>query len=159
MGDGRSCDLARKLSESNLSQGLPSLEHQARAPIEKLVALVGAEVVAPDNAGKQAAALMPASNSKEEPKSGAATPESGRRGKRGRPQTIPDEKKAAAAQLKASGGTNAEIATLIYDTKYPTDQQKKNIPSILRHHEQKSKQSRTAGKPPKATPRPNKYRG
>jgi hypothetical protein len=73
--------------------------------------------------------------------------------KRGRPQTITDEKKIAAARLKASGGTNAEVATVIYDTKYPTPQQKKNVSSILRHHQQKS-----PVKPRKTPPKARKTR-
>jgi hypothetical protein len=79
--------------------------------------------------------------------------------KRGRPQEIADEKKVAAEKLKAAGGTNKDAAALLYDTKYPTNQQKKNVPSILRHHLQKSKPSGTAGKSRKASPKPNKGRG
>ena len=50
-----------------------------------------------------------------------------RKNKRGRPQTIPDELKAAAAALKASGGSNREAAAKLYSTKYPTSQQVKNV--------------------------------
>jgi hypothetical protein len=70
----------------------------------------------------------------------------GVRRKRGRPQTITDEKKSAAAKLKAAGGTNREAAVVLYDTKFPTAQQKKNVPAILRHHQEKSKQSSSPGK-------------
>jgi hypothetical protein len=61
--------------------------------------------------------------------------------KRGRPQIITDEKKIAAAKLKANGGTNREVAKLLYGTRFPTPQQTKNVPSILRHHNQRSKKS------------------
>jgi hypothetical protein len=76
------------------------------------------------------------------------------RWKRGRPQTIPDERKAAAAKLKASGGSNKQAAVLIYDTKYPSPQQVKNVPSHLKAFKKKLlKQSgssiRTSSKPPK----------
>jgi hypothetical protein len=57
--------------------------------------------------------------------------------KRGRPQKIPDERKAAAVAKKASGGTNRDAAILIYDTHRPTDRQVKNVPSILRSYKKK----------------------
>jgi hypothetical protein len=57
---------------------------------------------------------------------------------RGRPQLIPDERKIAAAALKAAGGTNRQAAALLYSAKYPTDQQTKNVPAILKHHLKKS---------------------
>src|ERR1041385_1507530 len=61
--------------------------------------------------------------------------------KRGRPPTISEERKAAALQAKTDGGTNRDAAKLIYGTRYPTPQQVKNVPAILRHHKLKSKQS------------------
>jgi hypothetical protein len=79
--------------------------------------------------------------------------------KRGRPQTITDEKKAAALQLKKSGGTNKQVAALLYGTKYPTPQQTKNVSAILRHYTRKSKQSSSPVKPRKASPPPRKTRG
>jgi len=59
--------------------------------------------------------------------------------KRGRPQKIPNANKERAAELKAAGGSNKEAAAAIYGIKYPTPQQTKNVPSILKHH--RSKQS------------------
>ena len=79
--------------------------------------------------------------------------------KRGRPQKIADEKKTAALQLKASGGTNKEAAALLYDAKYPTPQQTKNVPAILRHHKLKSKQSSSPAERRKASPPSRKSRG
>jgi hypothetical protein len=72
--------------------------------------------------------------------------------KRGRPQTISDAKKTEAAELKASGGTNKQAAAVLYDTKQPSDRQRRNVPAILKHDRQKSKQSglpSTPGDPPK----------
>jgi hypothetical protein len=79
--------------------------------------------------------------------------------KRGRPQTISDEKKTAALQLKESGGTNRQAAALLYGTKYPTSQQTKNVPAILRHHKLKSKQSGSPANGRKASPTPRRSRG
>lgn len=58
--------------------------------------------------------------------------------KRGRPQTISEEKKAAAARIKAEGGSNHQAAALIYGTKHSSVQQRKNVVSILRHYHRKS---------------------
>ncbi len=63
------------------------------------------------------------------------------RKQRGRPQTIPDEKKAAAASLKASGGTNNQVAQVLYSTKRPTPQQVKNVSSHLRAYAAKLNKS------------------
>jgi len=79
--------------------------------------------------------------------------------KRGRPQTIPDARKVAAAKLKATGGTNKEAAALLYDTKYPSDQQRRNVPGILRHFQQKMKRPSSTVSPPNASPKPRKNRG
>lgn len=79
--------------------------------------------------------------------------------KRGRPQTISDAKKAEAAGLKASGGTNKQAAAVLYDTKYPSDQQRKNVPAILRHHQQKSKQSDSPINTRRPSPKPGKTKG
>jgi hypothetical protein len=68
------------------------------------------------------------------------------KGKRGRPQTIPDERKDLAAALKAAGGTNRKAAAIIYDTKYPTDQQVKNVTSTLRNHAKVIKRSSFSGR-------------
>jgi hypothetical protein len=76
--------------------------------------------------------------------------------KRGRPQTIPNERKEAAAKLKASGGTNKQVAAKIYDTKRPTEQQIKNVPTILRHYQAKSNPPLN---PRKSPPNPRKTRG
>jgi hypothetical protein len=49
--------------------------------------------------------------------------------KRGRPIEIPDERKLRA--LNVSG--NRERARILYNTRYPTPQQVKNVSAILRH--------------------------
>jgi len=59
--------------------------------------------------------------------------------RRGRPIIIPDERKQAAIECKANGGTNRDAAMLIYDSRYPTLQQVKNVPAILRNHLHSSK--------------------
>jgi hypothetical protein len=51
------------------------------------------------------------------------------RKKRGRPTKIPDERKLQASQVR---GDKAR-ARILYDTPYPSVQQVKNVPSILRH--------------------------
>jgi len=61
--------------------------------------------------------------------------------------------KAAAAAAKASGGTNRKAAEIIYKTKYPTPQEVKNVPSILRNYRAKVETSR-APSIPKALGRP-----
>jgi hypothetical protein len=40
--------------------------------------------------------------------------------------------KAAALTLKEGGGTNREVAKMLYNTRYPTPQQVKNVHPILR---------------------------
>ena len=75
--------------------------------------------------------------------------------KRGRPQTIPDDRMAAAAKKKESGGSNRDAAVLIYNTKFPLPQQVKNVPAHLKAYRKKlSKQvapaSRSAQKPRKS---------
>ena len=77
--------------------------------------------------------------------------------KRGRPQTIPDERKAAAAERKASGGSNSEAAALIYDVKYPSPQQVKNVPAILKAFQKKI--LRQSGSPIRTAPKPRKIKG
>jgi hypothetical protein len=79
--------------------------------------------------------------------------------KRGRPQKILQVKKLAAADLKAAGGTNKEIAALLYDTKYPSDQQRKNVPGILRHYHQRSERLNAGPASSKGAPKPNKNKG
>lgn len=79
--------------------------------------------------------------------------------KRGRPQTIPDERKAAAAEAKASGKTNKEAAALLYGTKYPSDQQRKNVPGILKHFNQRNNPPGSSVQPRKTSQKPNKNEG
>ena len=79
--------------------------------------------------------------------------------KRGRPQYIPNERKIAAAKVKASGGSNKDAAAVIYQTHYPTDQQKKNVPAILRHHRETSKRLTTTPKRGNRTSSPKKTKG
>jgi hypothetical protein len=61
--------------------------------------------------------------------------------KRGRPQNIPDDRKRRALKVKTDGGTNREAARALYDVPYPTPQQVKNVPTILRHFVKKNPQS------------------
>jgi hypothetical protein len=80
--------------------------------------------------------------------------------KRGRPQTIPDERKQAALAQKRGGGTNRDAAKALYDVQYPTPQQVRNVPSTLRNYEGKLKNSCKV--PPssmKASRKINKDRG
>ena len=55
----------------------------------------------------------------------------------GRPTQISDDRKRRA--LSAKGGKAR--AQIIYDTKYPTAQQIKNVPSILRHYQRTHQES------------------
>jgi hypothetical protein len=81
----------------------------------------------------------------------------GKARRQGRPQTIPDERKQAAALVKESGGSNRDAAARIYATKYPTPQQVKNVPSILRAH--KKKASKQAGDSSQLAPKARKSKG
>ena len=79
--------------------------------------------------------------------------------KRGRPQTIPDEKKEAALKKKNDGGTNRDAAKILYATTYPTDQQVKNVTSILENYKKRQSASRIAVPDPLLNPqKPNKSR-
>ena len=60
--------------------------------------------------------------------------------RRGRPVKISDEVKDAAQSAKDSG-TNRDAAIILYDTHYPSPQQVKNTPTILRAHRQKKEKS------------------
>ena len=51
----------------------------------------------------------------------------------GRPTTISIEQKRLALAAKKEGKTNKECAQILYDIRYPTQQQVKNVTSILRH--------------------------
>lgn len=65
--------------------------------------------------------------------------------KRGRPQTIPDERKAAALKCKDGGGTLRAAAVIIYSTSYPTPQQVKNVSTLLRIYRAKLEKARSPG--------------
>jgi len=65
--------------------------------------------------------------------------------RQGRPATIPDERKQAAVECKANGGTNRDAAMLIYDSRYPSPQQVKNVSAILRNHQQRSTRRNSSG--------------
>lgn len=54
--------------------------------------------------------------------------------KRGRPAEIDTVTKEAALAVKARGGTGKEIAKVLYKTPYPSIQQVKNAPNILKHY-------------------------
>jgi hypothetical protein len=101
----------------------------------------------------------PSGDSGKMKKNRPSTPREVVKKKRGRPQTITDEKKASALRLKESGGTNKQAAALLYGKKYPTPQQTKNVPAILRHHKLKLKQSSSPAERRKASPMPRKTRG
>jgi hypothetical protein len=77
--------------------------------------------------------------------------------KRGRPQKISDDRKAEAQARKDSGGTNRDAAAILYETKYPTPQQVKNVSSLLRGH--RNKNPKQASPPIQVTPKPRKIRG
>jgi hypothetical protein len=68
----------------------------------------------------------------------SSSPKTATKKKRGRPQKIPDERKAAASRLKLGGGSNLAAAKVIYDKQYPTTQEVKNVPAILRNFQKKS---------------------
>jgi hypothetical protein len=46
-----------------------------------------------------------------------------------------------AAALKSSGGTNSDVAKVLYDKKFPTPQEVKNVPSHLRAFSKKLERS------------------
>jgi hypothetical protein len=79
--------------------------------------------------------------------------------KRGRPQTISDERKAAASALKARGGTNRDAAAVIYEKKYPTPQETKNVSAILRNYRRKAESPLSSVHSGKPSPNPRKNRG
>ncbi len=97
----------------------------------------------------------PSGGSPESANGKAGRPEARRRG---RPQEIPDERKKVAADLKASGASNDRAAAAIYNVKYPTTQQKKNVPAILKNYERKLRRLASSS-PGKARLRPNKIKG
>ena len=57
--------------------------------------------------------------------------------RRGRPSQIPEARKLLA--LSAKGNRNR--AQILYETKFPTPQQVKNVSSILRHYQRRSRQA------------------
>jgi hypothetical protein len=54
--------------------------------------------------------------------------------KRGRPAEIDSAIKDAALAVKARGGTGRDIARVLYGKHYPSSQQVKNAPNILKHY-------------------------
>jgi len=108
---------------------------------------------------RNATILAPAFSENEDPARHTSVALEPVRKGRGRPQEIPEEKKIAAAGLKASGGSNKDIASVFYDTKFPSTQQKKNVPSILRHHRQKIGTSNATRSLSKVSLKPNKNKG
>jgi hypothetical protein len=62
-------------------------------------------------------------------------------GRRGRPPKLSEEKKAAAQKAKSDGASNRDAAVILYDAKYPSSQQIKNVSSILRNYGKKPPQS------------------
>ena len=80
--------------------------------------------------------------------------------KRGRPPEIPDERKEHAMKEKDAKGTNRDAAKIIYEVLYPTPQQVKNVPSILRQYRAKVAKSISPAQNTRAPSRkPNKTRG
>jgi hypothetical protein len=57
------------------------------------------------------------------------------KGEKGRPAKIPSSRKASARARKEAGATNRECAQILYDTPHPTNQQVKNVSTILRHYD------------------------
>jgi hypothetical protein len=75
---------------------------------------------------------------------GELAPTPSERKKRGRPQTIPDERKALALAVKQSGGSNRDAAMMLYSAQYPKPQQVKNVGTILKHYQEKLKRHKRA---------------
>ena len=73
------------------------------------------------------------SRSEQEDAGGSSTGEPAPRKSPGRPTTIPIEKKRQALAAKKEGKTSKECAQILYGIRYPTNQQVKNVTSILRH--------------------------
>ena len=92
-----------------------------------------------------------------EPVNGCSTPQPVDKRKRGRPP-LPLERKTAAAKLKATGSSNKQVASVLYNNPYPTSQQTKNVSTVLRYW-QKSKQSSSQISPGQTAPKPRKTRG
>jgi hypothetical protein len=59
------------------------------------------------------------------------------RKKRGRPQVIPDERKAAALEVKRTGGSNKDAAKKLYNVTYPSATRVKSASTILREYQKK----------------------
>lgn len=56
------------------------------------------------------------------------------RKKRGRPSKFPDELKAEALAAKQAHASNRECAKILYKKPYPSSQEVRNVPAILRYH-------------------------
>jgi hypothetical protein len=63
--------------------------------------------------------------------------------KRGRPSPIPFERKVLALEAKQAGRSNKEVAQILHGTSYPSDQQVKNVYSILRYFQRSLPQNAT----------------
>lgn len=80
--------------------------------------------------------------------------------RRGRPQTLPDEKKAAALEAKNAGGSNRDAAAILYATKHPSPQQVKNVSTLLRIYAAKvNRPNSTRHELRKPSRKPNENRG
>jgi hypothetical protein len=66
---------------------------------------------------------------------GAGKLESGIRKKAGRPATISSELKEDALTVREKGGTWKDVAKKLYQTQYPSKQQIKNAPNVLKHYQ------------------------
>ncbi len=96
------------------------------AEVDRVISLVESILAAP-SAAEASTPTHPGSPSEMRPLVPQGTGQLAR--KRGRPTTIPDELKRAALQVQG-GKARAQI---LYQIRYPTPQQVKNVPSILRY--------------------------
>ncbi len=78
-------------------------------------------------------------------KPGEATSPTGPR-KRGRPAEIDIARKEAALAARERGDSWKEVAKVLYDSKYPTEQQVKNAPNVLNHYKRNRVQGRSASR-------------
>lgn len=64
---------------------------------------------------------------------------------RGRPAKFDADTIARALGCKRESGSNREVAQILYGTQWPTAQQVKNVPSILKHHKKPRKRKKSQG--------------
>jgi len=65
--------------------------------------------------------------------SATATPEPTMK-RRGRPSLFSPEQLSEAQEMKRAGKRNNEIAKILYGTRTPTQDQRRSVPTVLKHH-------------------------